>query len=101
MKKWQEKMIAIFENEQEFADYQVMKQAFSEDMTDMYEREMDFKKKSGLKFNISDLDDGKFRELEDQYLKAFQKRYGQKLFKKYLKTKEEFNDANPSMKVDF
>ena len=105
-KKWMSNIREIFEGEllddpDAYDDYQSMKASFEEDRLDTYYEFMEQIKKEGKSFNITELEDGRYKELEEEYLKAFQKRYGQKVFLKYLEAKEKHNEANTNYPLYF
>ncbi len=104
--KWMKNIREIFELElvddpDAYDDYQSMKASFEEDRMDAYDEFMDQVRKENKTFNITELEDGKYKEVEEEYLKAFQLRYGQKVFLKYLEAIEKHNESNPSYPLYF
>jgi hypothetical protein len=105
-KKWMSHIRTIFEeglldDSDAYDDYQSMKSSFEEERLEAYDDFMDQVKKENKGFNITELEDGRYKEVEEEYLKAFQKRYGQKVFLKYLEAIEKHNEENPSYQIYF
>ena len=104
--QWMKDIREIFESElvndsDAYDDYQSMKASFEEDRMNAYDDFMDQIRKEKKSFNITELEDGKYKEVEEEYLKAFQMRYGQKVFLKYLEAIEKHNEENPTFPLYF
>lgn len=89
-----------------FMDYQELKDGFEEDRLDAYDRFMEEARDTGEEFNLTDLDDGDYKKIQDEYLLAFEKRFGKEVFVKYLKVMEDYNEKvitgnDKSLKVNF
>lgn len=93
--------LELFDDSDAYDDYQSMKASFEEDRMEAYDEFMDQVRKEKKSFNITELEDGKYKEIEEEYLKAFQKRYGQKVFLKYLEAIEKHNESNPTYPLYF
>jgi len=99
--EWDRNALVLFESKQDFNDYKFMQKAFKEDAMDAYDNFMDKAEKSEKGFRITELEEGEYKKIEDQYMKAFQKRFGQKTFLKFIKALDDYNDTNPNEQLSF
>lgn len=108
LEEWKEEMEKFFaskssDDKEAYSDYLVMQEGFREDRQDAYDRFMDEVRNEQRSFNITDLESGEFKKIQEEYLLVFEKRFGREVFLQYIELLDQFNDklAQDSLTIHF